>query len=68
MLTQDSFKPCYRNDGQVGTLHSRSMISILTVLVLNGSGIVLSAVHPRLSVFSGEEKSETSFDVWKNDV
>lgn len=34
------------------------------------SGIVFdsSTVRPRFSTFSGEEKCETSFDVWKNDV
>lgn len=25
-------------------------------------------VHPRFSTFSGEEKCETSIEVWKNDV
>lgn len=34
------------------------------------SGFVFdsSTVRPRFSTFSGEEKCETSFDVWKNDV
>lgn len=34
------------------------------------SGFVFdsSTVRPRFSIFSGEEKCETSFDVWKNDV
>ena len=41
------------------TSHSDSCSAIL---------VESSAVRPRFSVFSGEEKSETSFDVWKNDV
>ncbi|XP_061190384.1 paraneoplastic antigen Ma2 homolog [Saccostrea echinata] len=34
------------------------------------SGFVFdsSTVRPRFSVFSGEEKNETAFDVWKSDV
>lgn len=33
------------------------------------SGFVFDSttVRPRFSTFSGEEKCETSFDVWKND-